>query len=251
MTTRIALVLLVLAVVGLGIWYWTDTKKTTNTVTTNTNAAAYNPDIDPTNFVAVIDNPYFTLTPGTTYTYEGRTDEGLEKIEVTVTETTRTILGIPAREVHDQVWFDDTLIEDTRDWYAQDRDGNVWYLGEAVDNYEDGVLKDHAGSWEAGVDGAKPGIVMETDPQVGDEYRQEYFAGEAEDMGTVVALDAAVTVPHGSFTNCLQTRDWSRIEAMANEYKYYCTDVGFNVLETTVADPTERTELVTVVAPAV
>jgi hypothetical protein len=206
----------------------------------------YNPAIDPQNFVTQVSNRYFTLKPGTTFTYEQRSGKEVERTEVAVTSGVKAVMGVPTTVVWDRVWLNNVLIEDTKDWYAQDRDGNVWYFGETVDNYENGQLKDHAGSWEAGIDGALPGIIMKADPQVGDSYRQEYFAGQAEDMGDVVALDKQVTVPYGTFGNCLETRDWSRIESSTNEYKYYCQEAGFMVLEEAVADPQERTVLMTV-----
>ena len=121
-------------------------------------------------------------------------------------------MGVTTLVVRDREWLNDQMAEDTRDWVAQDKDGNVWYFGEAVDNYEDGKLVDHDGSWEAGVDGALPGIVMLSNPKAGDTYRQEYYPGKAEDMGTVVAVGKKVTVPQGAFEDCVQIRDWSRIK---------------------------------------
>ena len=185
--------------------------------------------------------------PGTKYLYESKTNVGTERIEVEVTNERKQVLGIPVTVVRDRVYLDEVLLEDTRDWYAQDTSENVWYFGEEVSNYENGQFKDNAGAWEAGVDGAKPGIVMPADPKVGDSYRQEYYRGKAEDMGDIVALGKSVTVPYGTFNDCLQTRDWSRIEKTLNEFKYYCPSVGFLVKEENVSDASEKSELVDIV----
>jgi hypothetical protein len=115
-----------------------------------------------------------------------------------------------ATVVWDREWLNDALIEETYDWYAQDKEGNVWYLGEDSKEYENGKAANSKGSWEAGVDGAKPGIIMKGDPKIGDSYRQEYLKGKAEDMADVVALSESVAVPFGTFTDCLKTRDWSK-----------------------------------------
>jgi hypothetical protein len=147
--------------------------------------------------------------------------------------------------VRDTVSLDGELIEDTFDWFAQDKEGNVWYLGEDTKEYENGEVVSTEGSWEAGVDGAEAGIVMLADPQVGDTYRQEWYPGHAEDAAEVVSLSEEVTVPYGTFTNCLQTREFSTIDPELNEYKYYCTAVGAVTLEV-VIDSGERVELIDV-----
>jgi hypothetical protein len=200
----------------------------------------YDPLIDPADFVATVDNPLMPLVPGTVYVYEG----GGETIEVTVTSDTRDILGVTCVVVRDTVSVDGEIVEDTNDWFAQDVDGNVWYMGEDTAEYEDGEIVSTAGSWEAGVDGAKPGIVMPADPAVGDIYRQEYYACEAEDMGEIVSLAESADVPYGTFDNCLMTRDTTPLEPYANEHKYYCPGVGV-VLEVDVNTGT-RVELVSV-----
>lgn len=210
----------------------------------------YEPEIDPENFLSPAEteaapNPYLPLVPGTTRTYEGDTEDGLETIVVEVTDETREILDVECIVVRDTVWIDGELVEDTRDWFAQDADGNVWYFGEIAVNYEDGEISDVEGSWEAGEDGAKPGIVMMANPQVGDIYRQEFLLGEAEDGGEVIALGQSVSVPYGDFTNCLQTADFSPLEPDAFEYKYYEPGVGL-VLEVDV-ESGERVELISVV----
>jgi|SoiMethySBSTD1v2_1073268.scaffolds.fasta_scaffold294496_3 hypothetical protein len=191
----------------------------------------YDPPFEPKNFVSKITNKYFALEPGTKFTYEKKTNKGIERTEVLVLSETKEILGVTTIVVSDRVWLNDKLKEDTRDWYAQDRDGNVWYFGEAVANYKDGKVVNYSGTWEAGVDGAKPGIMMPADPKVGLTYQQEHAKGKAEDMGTIIALGKQVKVPYATFRDCVQIRDWSRIEKTANEYKYYCPGVGFVVLE--------------------
>jgi hypothetical protein len=201
------------------------------------------PKFDPCNFGnEIIDNPYFTLTPGTTFTYQTETEDGTEKDMVIVTNETKEILGITTTVVWDRVWLDEELTEETFDWHAQDKQGNVWYMGEDSKEYENGEVVSTEGSWEAGVDGAQPGIIMEADPQVGDSYRQEYYPGHAEDAAKVVSPSEEVTVPFGTFTDCLQTRDVSLVEPNQDEDKYYCKDVGGVALEVAV-DSGERTEL--------
>jgi uncharacterized protein YuzE len=193
----------------------------------------------------IIDNPYLTFTPGTTFTYESETEEGTEEDIVVVTDETKEILGVTARVVRDTVSLDGELIEDTFDWFAQDKEGNVWYLGEDTKEYENGEVVSTEGSWEAGVDGAEAGIIMLADPQVGDTYRQEWYPGVAEDAAEVISLNEEVTVPYGTFTNCLQTREFSTLDPELNEYKFYCPDVGGVTLEE-VIDSDERVELIDV-----
>jgi hypothetical protein len=202
---------------------------------------------DPCDFGNVnIDNPYMTLTPGTTFTYESEIPgEGTEEDIVVVTNETKEILGVTATVVRDTVTLDGELIEDTFDWFAQDKEGNVWYLGEDTKEYENGEVVTTEGSWEAGVDGAEAGIIMEANPQVGDTYRQEWYPGQAEDAAEVVSLSEEVTVPYGTFTNCLQTREFSTLDPELNEYKYYCTAVGAVTLEV-VIDSGETVELIDV-----
>jgi hypothetical protein len=186
----------------------------------------YKVTIDAADFVATIDNPFMPLKPGTTFTFNGA-----EHVEVTVTEKTKTIVGVPATVVRDKVFDGSALVEDTLDWYAQDRAGNVWYLGEQTAEYRDGKVVSRAGSWEAGVDGAQPGILMLADPKVGDVYRQEYLAGEAEDMAEITATDGgSITVPFGTFDNILVTEEWTPLEPGVRERKTYVRGIG--VVET-------------------
>src|SRR5687767_12522074 len=134
------------------------------------------------------------MEPGTRWTYREIDEEGKEvAVVVTVsTETKKLANGITARVVRDTVTEDDELIEDTVDWYAQDADGNVWYLGEDTAEFEGDKITTKSGSWEAGVDGALPGIMVPADAVDGMKYRQEYYAGEAEDNGEVLSVGEQV-----------------------------------------------------------
>jgi hypothetical protein len=190
-------------------------------------AAAYDPVIVPSNFVATITNPYLPMTPGTTFTYVGQTAEGVETNVVFVTHNTKVILGVTCIEVHDTVTLNGALTEDTLDWFAQDRQSNVWYFGENTHELDGNEITNIDGSFKAGVDGAKPGIVMEANPQVGDFYRQEFALGEAEDMAEVVALGQSATVPFGTFNNCLKIRETTPLTLDDIENKFYAPGVGF------------------------
>jgi hypothetical protein len=209
--------------------------------------ADYDPAINPASFTSVVDNPFYTLTPGTVFVYEKQTSTGIERIETAVTDQAKTVMGIGCTVVWDRVWLDDVLIEETWDWFAQDGDGNVWYMGEDSREMDGETILNHKGSWEAGVDGALPGIIMRAAPQMGDTYYQEYYACEAEDKGEVIALDQTVTVPAGTFTGCLKTKDINPLDG-GKEYKYYCPQVGYVVLETTLSGK-GRVELVQVQTP--
>lgn len=202
----------------------------------------YSPAINPADFVDVIDNLYFPLIPGTTFFYEGESEDETIRNEVFVTSETRLVMGVNTTVVRDRVWEDDELVEETFDWYAQDIDGNVWYFGEDSKDFEDGKLVSTQGSWEAGVNGAQPGILMEGKPQVGDVYHQEYLMGEAEDMAEVLTLNESVSVEYGSFENCLRTREWTPLEPINEENKYYAAGIGL-LLEMEIKGGSERLEL--------
>lgn len=198
----------------------------------NDEAEAYAPTIDPANFVnpteigkTIEPNPFFLLIPGYTRIYKQAT----ETITVTVTEDTKVIEGVTCVVVHDVVEDNGELIEDTYDWYAQDKDGNVWYFGEATQKFENGTASTE-GSWEHGVDGAKAGVVMWAKPEakIGEAYRQEYYAGHAEDWGKVLSLTESATTPAASCDgNCLMTEDTTPLEPDVLEHKYYASGVGF------------------------
>lgn len=192
---------------------------------------AYDPEIDPAAFVTTLDNQYLGYIPGTTFYYEGESDGVAETNKVYVSHQTIVILGVTCVIVYDSVWADGELAEATADWYAQDTADNVWYFGEDSKEIENGVVVSTHGSWKAGVDGAKPGIVMKGNPQVGDKYRQEYYPDEAEDEAEVIALNASASAPLANYTGCLKTKEWTRLEPDAVEFKLYKAGVGL-VLET-------------------
>jgi hypothetical protein len=178
--------------------------------------------LDPADFTTRIDNRWWPMAPGSRWVYR----EGRERVVVTVTHRTRKVAGVTARVIHDVVTRSGALVEDTWDWYAQDGEGNVWYLGEDTREYKDGKVTTTEGSWEAGVDGAQPGVIMPARPRVGVRYRQEYYAGHAEDAARVLRLDERVRVPFGRFSGVLQTLDYTPLQPNAREHKHYAKGVG-------------------------
>ena len=205
----------------------------------------YDPVIDPANFGGPINNPYFPLVPGTTYIYEGETESGLEHGEFAVTHNTRVIMGVTCVEVRDTVYVDGEMAEDTLDWFAQDSEGNVWYFGENTYELEDGLITTIDGSFIAGVNGDKPGIVMKAQPMIGDFYRQEFSLGNAEDYAETIGLNESVTVPAGSFGNCLKSQETTPLEPDVLEHKFFAPGVG-NVLTIDV-NTGDRVELIEVI----
>jgi hypothetical protein len=203
----------------------------------------YAPRLDPADFVDRVDNPYFPLAPGSRWVYGGTTDEGAERIVVEVLAECKDVMGIEAVVVRDTVTIDGELVEDTNDWYAQDLEGNVWYLGETTAEYENGRVVSTAGSWEAGQDGAHAGIVMEAEPRVGDAYRQEFYPGEAEDLAEVVRTGDRVRVPSGAFDEVVVTQEWNPLAPGVVEHKHYAPGVG-QVSEEVVRGGRERIVLV-------
>ena len=197
---------------------------------------------DPGDFVDTIDNPYLAYSPGKVFRYRSETEEGVETAVVEVTNRKKTILGVAITVVHDQVFLDGELIEDTFDWFAQDSEGNVWYFGEDSKEILNGQVVSTHGSWEAGVDGATPGIIMLAEPENGMKYEQEHAEGVAEDMARVVDLTASVEVMFGPFEGCLKTLEWTPLESGAREYKYYAPGVGL-VLSAETGGKGTRTEL--------
>jgi hypothetical protein len=203
--------------------------------------------LDPADFTTEIDNPYWPMKPGTRWTFRETDGEGGEsKVVVIVTNLTKKIAnGITARVVRDTVTEDGQIVEDTNDWYAQDAQGNIWYLGEDTAEFEDGKVSSRAGSFEAGVDGALPGIAVPADPQPGMEYRQEFYKGEAEDNGRVLSTDELAQVPSGRYRDALLTKDFTPLEPDVLEYKLYAKGVG-PVLILTASGGAGREELLTV-----
>ena len=193
--------------------------------------------VDPANldsslFVRNVTNPLFPLTPGATYVFGGA-----EQVAVEVTDRTKNISGIIATVVRDRAFENGVLVEDTEDYFAQDVDGNVWYLGEATMTVdENGNVTSTAGSFEAGVNGAEPGIQMPANPQAGQVYRQEHDAGNAEDQAENLAVAVDISTPAGNFSGCLKRRESTPLEPGKAEDKLFCPGVGL-VQEEVVIDP--------------
>lgn len=185
----------------------------------------YRPAVDPANFVARIDNPYMPLAPGAVWEYVGRTDGTVEHNRVAVIDKPRTVMGIPVVVVRDTVRVRGEITEDTYDWFAQDREGNVWYMGEDTKEY-DGSKVSTKGSWEAGVDGAQPGIVMPAHPRAGHAYRQEYLKGEAEDMAEITAVGQSRTVRGRPYGEVVAIKEWTPLDPDVVEAKWYAPRVG-------------------------
>jgi len=197
-------------------------------------------------FVARVDNPWFPLKPGTTFVYTGLEDGEATRDVVTVTHRTKPIQGSHATVVDDRVYHDGVLAERTSDWYAQDTKGNVWYLGEATAELDrKGHVTSTEGSWQAGVDGANGGMFMPAHPQVGQEFRQEYYKGHAEDRFRVLSVSAPVRVPYTGSRRGLLTKEWTRLEPGVVGHKYYVHGVGL-VEERSAGNGKEHTQLVTV-----
>lgn len=202
-------------------------------------------NLDAADFTTQIDNPYWPMAPGSRWLYRETDSEGAKlRVEVTVTPRTKKVAnGVEARVVHDVVTENGQLVEDTWDWYAQDSAGNLWYMGEDTKEYENGKVSSTAGSWEAGVDGAQPGIALPAAPKAGQSYRQEYYAGEAEDNGEIVSIDEQAEVPAGHYAHVVMTKDTTPVEPKVLEFKFYARGVG-PVLEITASGGSDRDELV-------
>ncbi len=197
-------------------------------------------------FSARIDNPWFPLKPGTTLVYRGLKDGQPSRDVVTVTDRTKTIDGALCGVVEDRLYLKERLRERTSDWYTQDRNGNVWYYGESTAELDKrGRVTSTEGSWQAGVNGAKPGIFMPANPKVGGGGRQEYYKGHAEDRFQILSLHASVHVPYVSSKNALLTGETTRLEPGVVDHKYYVRGIG-TVLEQTVRGGSERNALVSV-----
>ena len=200
--------------------------------------------LDPSTFVALVDNPYWPLTPGSEWVYRETSGDGeVLRVVVTVTSETKQILGIDATVVHDTVSLGNEVVEDTFDWYAQDADGNVWYLGEDTKEFKNGKVVSTEGSWEAGVNWAQAGIILPAAPTPGLTYREEYLEGEAEDAATVLGVDEQVEVPFGIFDGVLLTKNFTPLTPELVEHKFYAVGVG-QVAAITVSGGTDREELI-------
>ncbi|TMC21220.1 MAG: hypothetical protein E6J34_10290 [Chloroflexi bacterium] len=203
----------------------------------------YAPDLNPANFVATITNPYLPLKPGTTFISEGTVDGVKVHREVTVTSDTKVIDRATCIAVKQKVWSNGKLAEETTNWYAQDQDQTVWHLGAEVKAYQKGVTSTQ-GSWEAGVNGATPGITMPGKPTRDVSYYTEYLKGETEDMDQVVSLTEAVTIPYGSFSKVIKIKESSQLTPGVIKYKYYAQNVG--LILTTIEGKTGQEKLLKV-----
>ncbi len=191
-----------------------------------------------------VTNPWYPLKPGTKWTYRGVKDGKASVDTFAVTTRTKTILGVRTTEVHDTLTQGGKPVEGTQDWYAQDAEGNVWYFGEATRKADtSGKLTNTEGSWQAGVAGATPGIIMPARPQVGQTFKQENFRGHAEDNFKIVSLDVTVSVPYGSFAGAMHTEEWTPIEPGVIDGKFYVRGIG-QVSEASIQGPKEAFDLV-------
>jgi hypothetical protein len=201
---------------------------------------------DPSNFVAVIDNQWLPLKPGTVLRYEGTKDGKRARDLTTVTSRTEVVAGVPCIVVDDKLWLNGKIEETTLDNYVQDRAGNVWYFGEDTQELDaNGNITSTEGSWHSGVDSAVPGIFMEANPVVGHAFQQEYLQGQAEDHFEVLKLDATITVPAGTYTGALLTKEWTPLEPDVLDHKWYVAGIG-EVAEVAVKGPKEELRLVSV-----
>ncbi|HEU0208856.1 MAG TPA: hypothetical protein VFQ78_07730 [Candidatus Udaeobacter sp.] len=204
-------------------------------------------DINPADFTVKIDNPFFPLPPGVTFIYRGRKEMSKERDLFAVTERTIVIAGVTCRVVHDRVFVRGVLQENTFDYFAQDRDGNVWYFGEDTEELDrHGNVVSTEGTWRAGMNGARPGVIMEAHPQVNDHYFQELAAPLAQDEATVLSLHETAAVPLAKFRNCLLTKEFTQLEPGNVEHKFYARRIGF-VLSVVVKGGKERLALVNIV----
>ena len=234
---RIAIAIVATAVVGaVG----------TSVALAGTNTSTYEPVLDPAHFVDVIDNPYFPLPVGRTLIYKGVRNGQTQTDRVTVTSRTKVIEGITATVERDVARHNGTLLEQTIDWYAQDDQGNVWYLGEDTKAYNPNGTIDTSGSWQAGVHDAEPGIIMAAHPEVPDSYRQEYLKGQAEDMAWIVDRGGSVTVPFGTLDQTIRSIEVTRLEPDVVDQKIYAPGYGI-VKELALAGDQEVANLVNVI----
>lgn len=203
-------------------------------------------ELDPAGLSVEITNPYWPMDVGDRWVFEETDGAGeTQRVEVTVLDDTYTVAaGIEARVVHDRVTGPDgAVVEDTLDWYAQDAEGNVWYLGEQTAEYENGEIVSTDGSWEAGIDGAQPGVVVPAEPEPGLAYRQEYLAGEAEAEAVVLSVSEQVEASTDAYTGALLTRDTTPLQPEVSELKFYAPGIG-PVLVVQTAGGTSRETLV-------
>ncbi len=209
-------------------------------------SSTYNPKIDPSKFTNEITNRYFVVTPGTTRILKGLKDGTAQTHTTHVTRKTRMIRGVRCLVIKDVVTNPDGVAEIAYDWYAQDDKGNVWYFGESTSDYEKGVVVSTKGSWEAGIDGAKPGIVMPANPKPGPEFYQEFRPGVAEDKGKILGIHETVRTKSRTYRNAVRIRDTNPLDPTLVQHKWYVPDVGLVKSVRTGSSHTETSELVAV-----
>ncbi len=197
---------------------------------TNPGNSPYVVSIDPADFLpadSITGTTYFPILIGRSWNYVGEDERGRAvEVHERVTDSIRVVMGVQCRVVQAREFEEGSLVEDTFDWYAQDRSGNVWYFGEDSREMKNGEVANTSGSWESGIDGALPGILILSQPLVGMWYRQEYYEGEAEDVAQVLSLQETITVPYGTFNNCLMTLEYNPLEPGIEEHKIYAPGVG-------------------------
>jgi hypothetical protein len=184
----------------------------------------WDPQIDPLHFVSAVDNPYFPLVPGQKYRYANPLSD--ETVLIAVTMRGRLVMGVRTTVVVETVKDRGETLKVSESWYAQDREGNVWCFGEKSEEYENGLPVSTSGSWEAGVSGAVPGIVMKARPVPGATYFLEVAPGVAEAMARVESVTWSEVTPKGTFSGVVKTREWSPLEGGGVEFKYYAPGVG-------------------------
>ena len=208
---------------------------------------SYDPLIERASFTPNVTNRLFPLKVGRTLVYTGLKDGKVALNLATTTAKTKFVDGVRTRVVEDRLYLDNILEERTSDYYAQDRCGNVWYFGEDTATLDPGGrVVSTEGSFHAGVDGAKAGVFMTAQPQLGRQFRQEWSRGHAEDVFQAIALDAAVRVPLGSFRHALRTSERTDLEPAVLDNKFYVRGIG-EVAELSVRGPAERLRLVAII----
>jgi len=204
----------------------------------------WTPTINPADFSGVAeDNQYFPLPVGRILRFQGHSKDGTEALEIEVTSQTKTIMGVSTAVVIERHRLNGAIVEISENWFAQDKNGDVWYFGENTQNYENGVPTSSAGSWEAGVGGALPGIIMRANPQAGDTYFQEFAPGVAQDQAQVMSTTATSTVLQGSYSGVLETKEWTSLEPNSRERKQYAPGIGL-ILEEKGQEKLELTEVI-------
>ena len=229
--------------------------QTSSTPTASSPASPGTPSVtsttaDAANFDGhVVDNSWFPLVPGMSWQYRGVKDGEPSREIMVATSKTKTIQGVPCTVVSDKLYLSGKLEERTLDYYAQDKDGNVWYFGEDTAELKpNGEVKTTEGTWLAGRDGAEAGIFMPANPEVGQAYRQEYYKGQAEDHFRILSLNESVKTPGATSDQAMLTMEWTPLERNVIDHKYYVEGIG-TVLEKTAKGPTERNTLVAVQKP--